>query len=69
MSGCSGLAILVVAAMSRHQPEARPTATADLAGLGHVAGEAVELGDGEDAAVPDGGEGLVEAGAVLAAGA
>lgn len=41
----------------------------DLVGLGHVAGEPVELGDGEHRPVPDGGEGLVEAGAVAAGGA
>jgi hypothetical protein len=36
----------------------------DVVSLGHVAGEAVELGHGEDGAVPYGGEHLVEAGAV-----
>lgn len=38
-------------------------------GVGDVLGEAVELGDGQDAAGPDCGERLVQAGAVGAAGA
>jgi hypothetical protein len=37
-------------------------------GVGDVAGEGVELGDGQDAARPDCGERLVQAGAVGAAG-
>jgi hypothetical protein len=39
-------------------------------GVGDVAGEAVELGDGQDAAArPERGQGLVQAGTVGAAGA
>jgi hypothetical protein len=38
-------------------------------GVGDVAGEAVELGDGQDAAGPQCGESLIQAGAVGAASA
>ncbi len=38
-------------------------------GVGDVSGEAVEFGDGQDAAGPQRGEGLIQAGAVGAAGA
>jgi hypothetical protein len=38
-------------------------------GLGRVAGEPVELGDGDDRAVPHRGQRLVETGTVVAAGA